>query len=154
LDAAAAITFDVVDVLGAASLVRRSPTLGGSVPVRVAQACVPLLEGNAWGHQVVLRDRIELRARLGRWSAASGRVAARDRLVRASGPLLLGDGTVRDGAWRARLERGCLVTGRTISLFTGLFARPRPGVRLRLSSTANRRAWSYAIDEAILDDPD
>lgn len=154
VDAPAA--FDIVDVLGVASLVRRSATLGGSVPVRVAQACVPLLEGNAWGHQIVLRDRIELRARLGRWSVMArppGRVAELDRLARASVPILVRDRTLRDGAWRTRLDAGLIVAGRTISLFTGLFARPRPGVRLRQSSTANRRAWSYAIGEAILDDP-
>ncbi|HEU4731518.1 MAG TPA: hypothetical protein VFT22_26670 [Kofleriaceae bacterium] len=150
-----AIAFEIVDVLGVAALVRRSATLGGSVPVRVARACVPLLEGNAWGHQIALRHRIELRARLGRWSAVAPArdVAELDRLVRASVPMLVRDGTLRDGAWRARLEAGLVVTGRTISVFTGLFARPRPGVRLRQSSTANRRAWSYAIAEAILDDP-
>jgi hypothetical protein len=154
-----AIAFDIVDVLGAASLVRRSLTLGGSVPVRVAQACVPLLEGNAWGFQIALRERIELRPRLGRWSVAGSQESRRridelDRLVRASVPLLVRDGTLREGAWRARLRRGLVAAGRTISVFTGLFARPRPGVRLRQSSTANRRSWSYAIDEAILDDPD
>jgi hypothetical protein len=153
------VAFDVVDVLGAVSLVRRSPTLGGSVPLRVAQACVPLLEGNTWGAQIALGDRIELHARLGRWRIAAPRASGRsidelDRLVRASVPLLCGDGTLRDGTWRVRLERGFLVAGRTISLFTGLFARPRPGVRLRLSSTANRRSWSYTIGEAILDQPD
>ncbi|MCW5807331.1 MAG: hypothetical protein KIT31_33555, partial [Deltaproteobacteria bacterium] len=148
--------FEVVDALGGfASLVRRSPTLGGSVPVRVAQACVPLLEGNASGHQVVLRDRIELRARLGRWSVVPSKAADElDRLVRASVPLLARDGTLREGAWRARLERGAVTGGRSISLFTGLFARPRPGVRLRQSATANRRSWLYAVEEAILDDVD
>ena len=50
------------------------------------------------------------------------------------------------------MDTGLVTAGRTISLFTGLFVRPRPGVRLRQSSTANRRAWSYTIDEAILDD--
>src|SRR5690606_19457825 len=56
------------------------------------------------------------------------------------------------GAWVKRLERGAVEAGRMISLFTGLFVRPRPGLRLRVSTLANRRSWLYTIDEAILDD--
>ena len=49
--------FEVGDVLdGLFRLEKRSPTLRGSVPLRVAQACVPLLQGNAFGLQVVLRS--------------------------------------------------------------------------------------------------
>lgn len=145
----------VVDTLGGfASLVRRSPTLGGSVPVRVAQGCVPLLEGNAWGHALTLARRIELRRRFGGWTVSAfdgGDELA--RMTRASVPLLVADGTLRPGAWVKRLERGVLDLGRsTISLFTGLFVRPSPGLRLRASTLANRRSVLYTIDEAILDE--
>src|SRR5262249_51109484 len=46
---------EVLDILGGlVRLTRRSPTLDGSVPLRVARACLPLLEGNAYGLQLVL----------------------------------------------------------------------------------------------------
>ncbi|MCX5744740.1 MAG: hypothetical protein NT062_19810, partial [Proteobacteria bacterium] len=144
------IGFDVVDVLdGFATLTRRAGTLGGSVPLRVAQACVPLLEGNAWGFQIVLTRRLELRKRIGRWGVAGfdggDDLAA---LLRGGIPMM----EVLAPAWRRRIEQGVVVGGRTISLFTGLFVRPRDGLRLRQSSTANRRSYTYAIDEVILDD--
>ena len=148
---AAAIGFEVVDVLGGlARLVKRSPTLDGSVPVRVAQGCAPLLEGNAWGYQVVLREPIALRRRLGRWAAEVPEAVERE--LRAVLPVLVADGTVR-GAWAERLARGVVDTRGGLSVFTGLFARPRPGYRLRQASTANRRARTYTVGEAILDDP-
>ncbi len=147
--------FDVVDVLGRfASLARRSPTLDGGVPIRVAQGCVPLLEGNAWGWQVAIARRLELRKRLGSWHASSPAHDEIDRMTRAAVPMLLRDGTLRAGAWVKRLEAGALETGRKVSLFSGLFVRPRAGWRLRVSTLANRRSWLYTIDEAILDDTD
>jgi hypothetical protein len=145
--------FDVVDTLsGLARLVRRSPTLGGSVPVRVAQGCVPLLEGNAWGHAITLSRPIQLRRRLGGWTATLDGGDELARMTRASVPLLLADGTLRPGAWVKRLERGLVETGKSISLFTGLFVRPRTGVRLRQSTLANRRSILSTVAEAILDD--
>ncbi len=148
--------FDVVDVMGGlCSLVRRSPTLGGSVPVRVAQGCVPLLEGNAWGHAIALSRRIVLKKKLGGWTVVSFDDGDElSRMCRASVPLLGKDGTLRPGAWGKRLERGVVETGRSLSLFTGLFVRPHAGVRLRTSTIANRRSVLYTIDEAILDDTD
>jgi hypothetical protein len=145
--------FDVVDTLsGLARLVRRSPTLGGSVPVRVAQGCVPLLEGNAWGHAITLSRPIQLRRRLTGWTATLDGGDDLARMTRASVPLLLADATLRPGAWVKRLERGLVDTSKTISLFTGLFVRPRAGVRLRQSTLANRRSVLYTVGEAILDD--
>lgn len=148
--------FDVVDVMaGLCTLVRRSPTLGGSVPVRVAQGCVPLLEGNAWGHAVALSRRIVLKKKLGGWTVASFDDGEElSRMCRASVPLLTADGTLRPGAWGKRLERGLVDAGRSISLFTGLFVRPHAGVRLRVSTIANRRSVLYTVEEAILDDTD
>src|SRR5436853_3702825 len=57
--------FEVVDALGLAQLVKRSGDLGGSVPVRVAQGCGPLFEGNAFGFQITLRQPITLRRSAG-----------------------------------------------------------------------------------------
>ena len=52
---ASAPPVEVLRALGAfAALERRSATLDGNVPLRVAQACMPFLEGNALGWQIVL----------------------------------------------------------------------------------------------------
>jgi hypothetical protein len=154
-EASRRIACDVVDVLdGFASLAKRSPTLDGSVPVRAVQACVPLLKGNAWGHQIVLHRRISLRKRLGSWSVVEiERGDELDRLMRATVPVLVADGTLApNGEWRRRLERGVVDTRSGISVFTGLFVRPRDGVRIRQSATANRRSLAYSIEQAIVDD--
>jgi len=57
---APATAFEMVDVLGLAQLVKRSGDLDGSVPLRVAQGCGPLFEGNAFGFQISLRQGITL----------------------------------------------------------------------------------------------
>lgn len=149
------IAYDVVDVLdGFASLVKRSPTLDGSVPVRAAQACLPLLAGNAWGHQVVLHRKISLRKRRGGWSVVGiDRGDELERLMRATLRVLVSDGTLRpDSEWRRRLERGVVDTHGGISVFTGLFVRPREGVRIRLSANANRHSLAYSVEQAIVDE--
>jgi hypothetical protein len=146
---------DVIDVLGGfATLGKRSQTLDGSVPVRVAQGCVPLLEGNAWGWQVTLARPIELRKKLTGWAASGAGLDELQRMTRAAVPMLRRDGTLRDGRWLKRLERGAVDVGRTVSVFTGLFVRPRPGWRLRVSSLANRRSWLYSVEELLVDDSD
>jgi len=146
------VSYDVVDALdGFATLTRRTQTLGGSVPLRVAQACVPLLEGTAWGHQITLAKRLELRRRFGRWSIASFDDGdAKSALLRGGLPML---GATLAPAWRPRLEEGLVVAGRTISVVTGLFVKPHAGHRLRVASTANRRSLAYEVTEAIYDDP-
>jgi hypothetical protein len=153
------IAADVVDVLGGfCMLERRSPTLSGSVPVRVAQACVPLLEGNGFGWQVVLQHRIDVRRRFGRWSFEFAAANEVGRRFRAALPMLSPEGLVAPSSeWSRILSAGLLSTGAakrgSFLLFTGLFVRPRPNVRIRQSSTKNRRSLAYSVREAILDDP-
>jgi hypothetical protein len=155
-EAEAPIAFDVVDALdGAASLVRRSPTLDGSVPLRVAQACVPFLEGNAFGHQVVLRDRLEAERAFGLWSIRGGeRAVELGRRARAALPGLALRGLVDEAAC-ARLG-ACWPADprprRRLAVWTGLLVRPRPHVRLRVASTANRRPRTFAVEEALVED--
>jgi hypothetical protein len=149
------IAYDVVDVLdGFASLEKRSQTLDGSVAVRAAQACLPLLHGNAWGHQLMLHRRISLRKRRGSWHVVDiERGDELEQLMRATLPVLVADGTLRpDGEWRRRLERGVVDTRGGISVFTGLFVRARDGVRIRPSANANRCSLAYSIEQAIIDD--
>lgn len=151
--------FTVVDALdGLFRLEKRSPTLRGSVPLRVAQACSPFLEGNAFGFQVTLTQRWRLeRGPLG-WSLAltadeqsalSSRYArARERLVAA--------GHLKPGSpWEAVLEKEALFgpplrrLGRRLRLrlWTGLLLRPDAGVALRLLPTGSRRTHSFQVAE-------
>lgn len=149
------IAFDAIDVLdGLVTLERRSPTLDGSVPLRVAQACLPLLAGNAFGLQITLSSRIELTRRFGRWTLAKPLPAELERRVRATLPMLAARGLWQPhGAWAKAFESGLVsISPLPLSLFTGLFVRPREGIRLRLSSVKNRRSLAYDVKEAILDD--
>ena len=151
-DVAAEPAFEIIDVVGGfAALVKRSPTLDGSVPLRVAKACVPLLEGNAFGHQLVLGPGIELRRRFGGWKVEMADELAR-RLA-AAVPVLVARGLVAtDGYWHRRLARGAVTARGGISVFTGLLVSAREATHVRVASTANRRSWSYTIGEAIYDE--
>lgn len=153
--------FEVLDVFeGFASLEKRSPTLDGSVPVRVAQACVPLLEGNAFGFQVVLHRALTLKRAIGgpRVAAAPADEAALRRLHAAALPRLAAHGLVpKGGAWHRALAKGfTLLEGplaeRRLRLFTGLLVRPFAGIWLRLSRTANRRSALYDVEERFVPD--
>lgn len=156
---AEATCFEVLDLFeGFATLVRRSPTLDGSVPVRVAQACLPLLEGNAFGLQVVLDRELVVRSRLGRVALddPSGDLAVRHA---AALPRLVAHSLLaRDGAWERALRAGfAWSAGRAggrprVRLFTGLLVRPDAGTWLRVSATANRRSTLFDVDEVYLAD--
>lgn len=154
---ASTVGFDVIDVLGGlVTLERRSPTLGGSVPHRVAQACSPLVAGNAFGFQLVLQRRIEIRrGLLGHRVTAFERGDEIARLHRAALPMLEAEGILHPAsAWRRVLAAGVVGGRASLTLFTGLFVRPRAGLRLRQASTRNRRSLAYSVREAILDDPE
>lgn len=153
--------FEVGDVLdGLFRLEKRSPTLRGSVPLRVAQACVPLLQGNAFGLQVVLREPLPLARgplgfRLALSEAAEG--ALRTRFA-AGLALALQRGWLQpDGPWHRHLREHALflapaqrLGGKPVlQLFTGLFIQPDPGVALRLLSVGNRRPRSFDLREAL-----
>lgn len=150
------VAFDVVDTLGLATLEKRSATLDGSVPLRVAQACVPLLEGNALGFQITLARPLDVRTRLGSARVRFADEESLTRLHRASLPMLAATGIVAPGSDDARaLERGIVDASRglppRVRLFTGLFVRPRDGVRLRVSSTKNRRSLAYDVVETFVE---
>jgi hypothetical protein len=152
--------FEVLDVFeGFARLERRSPTLDGAVPVRVAQACVPLLEGNAHGFQVCLSRPLRVRRHLGRLQADAD--AALLRLHAAGVPRLVAHRIIaRDGAWHRALRRGpCWFEGAPLPgrrprlrLFTGLLLKPDPGIWLRLTAAANRRNTLIDVRESVIPD--
>ncbi len=147
---------DVLDTLdGLFRLTARSPTLDGSVPLRVARACVPLLEGNAYGHQLTLTRPLVVRRRLGRWQAAWPEDAAGvEQLHVGAWPRLPVEGYLSPrSAWVSAL-RGPLVrsTRKGLRVFTGLLVRPEPGTWLRLTSAANRRNTLFEVGEQLVAD--
>lgn len=148
--------FEVLDVFeGLFRLETRSPTLDGSVPLRVAQGCAPLLAGNAYGHQLTLSRPLLLGERLGRVRLEAPEDLSRElrRLVDAALPRLLAHGLLeRDGAWHRALARGVVsVTGRRrLALFTGLLLRPSAGLVLRVTAAANRRNTRIDVEEQLL----
>jgi hypothetical protein len=147
---------DVLDTLdGLFRLTTRSPTLDGSVPLRVARACVPLLEGNAYGLQLTLTRPLVVQRRLGRWRAAWIEGAAGvERLHLGTWPRLPVEGYLSPrsawvGALRGRLVRS---TRKGLRLFTGLLVRPEPGTWLRVTSAANRRNTLFEVGEQLVPD--
>ncbi len=156
------VCFEVLDALGLAKLTKRTPTLDGAVPLRVAQACTPLLEGNAFGFQVTLTTPILLEKSLGRLSAEiadEGRREAMAAAHRSALARLVAQGFLeREGAWHQRLARGLFrlersgLTKARLHLWTGLLVRPIEGVWLRVSSAGNRRNLLFEVDEAAVPD--
>ena len=163
--------FEVLDALGLARLVKRSGDLNGSVPLRVARGCAPLFEGNAFGFQICLRQPIGLRCGGRRGSGRGrgrGRVAVElaapygEALVaahRAVLPMLVARGLIAPGSVLPTQFADDFVqiedqgTGRVrVRLWTGLLARPDPGVWLRVSGTANRRNRFIDVDEQFIAD--
>jgi hypothetical protein len=144
--------FELWDAMGGfTQLVKRSPTLDGAVPLRVAQACAPLLEGNAFGFQIVLAKPIRVRRRL------SGLVVEVDEAVarahRAAIPALVARGDLpAGGAWhRALLHAPAWVERGRVRLWTGLLVRASaPGTCLRVSNPANRRNFFVDVRECYV----
>ncbi|MDB4934737.1 MAG: hypothetical protein JWP87_1709 [Labilithrix sp.] len=131
-----------------ARLTKRDETLDGSVPLRVAQACVPLLEGNAFGHQIVFARQLVVRSALARRGLEPTRELEEiDRAHRAAVPFLVAQGFLRSGgAWDAQLrkkwwwiERGVL------RVWTGLLVRPRSGTWLRVSGAGSRAILGLSV---------
>lgn len=151
---AADVAFTVLDVLGGfARLTKRTPTLDGAVPVRVAQGCVPLLQGNAYGFQVTLTRKVTVRR-----GFAGVRLDADledvERLRRANVPRLHAEGILDGRGPLAPLAGRVAWIGRgsRLRLFTGLLLRPEAGVFLRVTSAANRRNTSVDVDEEWIPD--
>ncbi|WP_438028195.1 hypothetical protein [Sorangium sp. So ce233] len=153
--------FEVLDALGLCRLTRRAGDLDGAVPLRVAKACVPLLEGNAFGLQITLARPIEVQRRLGslRAEPAGEHREALLRAHRAALPRLVTQGFLApEGAWHRALRGGIAWTCRTglgpprLRLWTGLLVRPDPGIWLRVAGAANRRNVLIEVSEAYLAD--
>jgi hypothetical protein len=145
-------TFEVLDAFGGfARLVRRSPTLDGSVSLRATQACVPLLDGNELGHQVVLTRPLRVDRSLGRWRVREDEAwNTVERARRAALPMLRARGLLPAEAW-PELASGVVTGSRgELCLWTGLCVRPRAGAWLLLESAANRRNRSFTVRSRVV----
>lgn len=148
----AGVGFEVLDAFGGfARLESRSPTLDGSVSLRATQACAPLLEGNAFGQQIVLTKPLRIERVLGRWRACEDESwALLERARRAAVPMLRARGLLGADAW-PQLDRGLLTSERGhVRVWTGLCVRPRPGTWLLLSSVGNRRRRSFTVQTRVV----
>jgi hypothetical protein len=149
---AATTAFEVLDALGLAQLLKRSGDLSGSVPLRVAQGCAPLFEGNAFGFQITLRQAIRLQ-RNGDCMDVQIAAPYYEALIaahRAVIPRLVSQGVLRaDGVLSTMFADSFVkVEGRDrLRLWTGLCVRPDAGVWLRVSATANRRNRFIDVEE-------
>src|SRR5688572_23054747 len=103
-DASEPCVFELVDSMGLVELERSSATLDGSIPLRAAQACSPLLDGNRFGFQIKLRDRLRLTRGL-----MTVRAAFADPIARAHAgnfPRYLAEGLIdSSGEWARKFSR-------------------------------------------------
>jgi hypothetical protein len=150
------LSFEVLDCLDSlVCLTKRTPSLDGAVPVRVARGCSPLLEGNAYGFQLSLSRPLELRRRLGRWQAQFDGEPGRalKHFHQAVLARLAFEGLLPSPLWRRSLGRGLVVGSRDgVRLFTGLLVKPEPGTWLRLTAAANRRNTQFEVPEQLVPD--
>lgn len=156
-------TLFLLDALGGlARLVKRSPTLDGSVPLRVVGACLPFLDGNAYGLQVGLQTPLSFQRQRGRYQL---KIHPEDhaqlaRAHTAALPRLVAQGFLpRGGYWHQRLqdnfywsEGGLFAGPPALCLWTGLLLKPAPGLWLRVSAGANRTSDAYAAEEHFIHD--
>lgn len=154
LEATAATSFEVLDALGWCRLRRRAADLDGSIPLRAARACVPVLEGNAFGWQLGWVRPVTLRRRLGRWQLDD---EAMVRAARACVPYLAAHGLLH-GAWPALLGEGPVAHARAFAgaaaVWTGLLVRAGTGARVRVTHAGNRRSRDFTVDEAVVGEPE
>ncbi len=139
---------EVVDALGRCELRRRPADLDGSVPLRAARACVPLLEGNAFGWSIAARSEVALRRRWSTWRIDDEAIV---RAARAAVPYLTAHGLLDDGPWTRRLADGPLFedSGR-LGWWTGLLIRTSAPMTLWLGDAGARRNRDVAIGEINL----
>lgn len=148
-DAIASAPFEVIDALGWCRLHRRAADLDGSVPLRAARACLPLLEGNAYGWQISTTRPIAIRRRVGRWQLVDDDLV---RSARGCVPYLAAHGLLR-GQWAQLFAEGPLAAGRAfdgrLGWWTGLLVRAS-ATALRISHGGNRRNRDIGVGEAFV----
>jgi len=146
---------EVIDVLGGFfTLSHRSSSLDGSAPLRAVQACTPFLEGNAYGFHLTTTG-IGLRLdRFGNVKAVQLTPQARSKLSSYQTKLrrVVRQGHLdAKGIWLERLATGAWwPSGRSFNLWTGLLAKSRGGVWMRLTRAYNRETIGLCVRESVL----
>lgn len=149
-------SFEAVQSLaGFCTLVKRSPTLDGQLPLRAAQHCSPVFEGNEAGLQICLAQPMTLR-RTRRGLHVDMTPAAlhqTQRETRGAIRALVAKGLLeRDGYWHRMFAEDALPSrGNRLFLWTGYLVRPARGVALRVSGAFNRRSRISVLEHAIVD---
>ncbi len=147
--------FECIDALpGFCRLEKRSPTLDGNLPLRAAQHCAPVFEGNAAGFQVSLQQPMTLRRLRGGALQVNLTLPAFEqtqRLVHDAIERLVRDGLLRRGGpWHRLLATDALpVRGPRLFLWSGFLVRPAHGVCLRVGPAFNRRSRVQVVEHAI-----
>jgi hypothetical protein len=144
--------FEIIDALdGLFQVVKRSPTLDGSLPLRAAQACVPLLEGNALGFTLKLTRPARLERRLGRLRFVPGELWPDAELVQSRLARLAAEHLVpARGAFRQAFGRAPALADRGVLwIWTGLLVRPADGIWARVGRPSNRRNLFVDVRETF-----
>jgi hypothetical protein len=139
------------------TLGKRSETLDGSIPLRAAQGCKPLLEGNAAGFHlrfglsaVIRKDRHRARLIFTDGDDAKATKLYRSGIKRLAERRLL----AKDGFWSRTLRKGVSWQHKNVLyIWTGHLVRPVPGVWILVSGAFNRRCF-VQVREYVIPDSD
>ncbi len=138
-------------------LEKRAGTLGGSLPLRAARHCPPVVQGGAAGYQLSLQPTITLRRVRDRVSfeldAKSTELISQE--CPAAMARLVAQGQIPKGGYWHRLFQHSAIAlkGSRIMLWTGVMLRPRPQIALWVSRAFNRHSRVELVDH-IIDEPD
>jgi hypothetical protein len=149
-------SFEVLQALpGFCSLIKRSPTLDGQLPLRAAQHCSPVFEGNEAGYQLCLQQPMTLaRGKRGfHVDMTPPALEQTQRLIKDVINRLVDKGLLaRDGYWhRLLVDDAMPIRGQRILLWSGFLLKPAPGVALRVGPAFNRRSRISVVEHAIVD---
>ena len=137
------------------TLEKRSGTLGGSLPIRAARFCPPVVQGSAAGYQV--RLMVPLPVRLHRGEVSFDIDAAAAPLIGQECPaaiesLVDAGHLVKRGFWHRLFKDGPIaLRGKRILIWTGVMMRPTSPVALWVTRAFNRHSHVEVVDHVIGD---
>jgi hypothetical protein len=150
------VAFEAIQALpGFCQLLKRSPTLDGSLPLRAAQHCSPVFEGNEAGFQISLEQPMNLRrGRAGlQIDMTPPAFKQTQEDVGACIDELVKRGLLqKNGHWHRLLRTDALpIRGTRLHFWSGFLVKPAEGVALRVGRAFNRRSRITVVEHAIVD---